>query len=180
MPTPPSPSPGVSPSLHDRVRALLGIELAELAGATLSCQLPLTSQTINRLIQARLVKGNLPIASAVIDVRDGDMAVLTVSPSMPLPAVRIDLRIELQPDFPGKPVLWLRWSMGGLAGLLSKLVDRFKPALPHGIRMDSELIAIDIGEILHAQQLGELVPYIKNLQVHTRAGAVVVHLHAAL
>ena len=70
--------------------------------------------------------------------------------------------------------------MGGLAGLLSKLVDRFKPALPHGIRMDSELIAIDIGDILRAQQLGELLPYIKNVQVHTRAGAVVVHLHAAL
>jgi hypothetical protein len=176
-----SPPPQFSPSLRDRIRTLTGIELAELAGATLTCQLPLTNATINRLIHARLAKGGLPVTSAEIDVRDGDLAVLTVSPSMPLPAVRIELRIELQPDFPGnKPVLWLRWSMGGFASFLSKLVDRFKPNLPPGVKMDSELIAIDLAEILRAQNLGELVPYIKNVRVHTKPGAFVVQVDAAL
>jgi hypothetical protein len=176
-----SPPPPLSRSLHDRVRTLLGIDLAELAGAAFTCQVPLTNATINRLIHARLAKGGLPITSAEIDVRDGDMAVLTVAPSMPLPAVRVEVRIELQPDFPGnKPVLWLRWSIGGLAGLLTRLVDRFKPNLPPGVKMDSELIAIDIAEILRGQNLGELVPYIKNVRVHTKPGAFVVHLDAAL
>jgi hypothetical protein len=176
-----SPPPQFSPSLRDRARALLGIDLAELAGATLTCQLPLTNATINRFIHARLAKGGMPVTSAEIDVRDGDLAVLTVTPSMPLPAVRIELRIELQPDFPGnKPVLWLRWSMGGFASLLAKLLDRFKPNLPPGVKMDSELIAIDIAEILRAQNLGELVAYIKNVRVHTKAGAFVVQVDLAL
>ena len=176
-----SPPPRVSSSLQQRVRALLGIDLAELAGATFTCQLPLTNTIINRLIEARLAKGGLPIKSAEIDVREGDLAVLTVAPSMLLPAARIELRIELQPDFPGnKPVLWLRWSMGGLAGLLSKLVDRFKPNLPPGVKMDSELIAIDIAEILRAPNLGELVPYIRSVRVHSKPGAFVVHVDAAL
>jgi hypothetical protein len=176
-----SPPPRFSPSLHERVRTLLGIDLAELAGASLTCQVPLTNAAINRLIDARLAKGGLPITSAEIDVRDGNLAVMTVAPSMPLPAVRIELRIELQPDFPGnKPVLWMRWSMGGLASFLARLIDRFKPNLPPGVKMDSELIAIDIAEILRAQNLGDLVPYIKNLRVHTKPGAFVVHLDAAL
>lgn len=160
---------------------MLGVDLAELAGATLTCQLPLTNATLNRLIQTRLATGTLPIASAEIDVRDGDLAVLTIKPAMPLPAVRIDLRIELQPDFPGnRPVLWLRWSMGGLASLLSRLIDRFKPNLPRGVKMDSELIALDVAEILRAQNLDELVPLIRNVRVHTRAGAFVVAVDAGI
>jgi hypothetical protein len=104
-----------------------------------------------------------------------------VAPSMPLPSVRVDLRIELQPDFPGnKPVLWFRWSIGGLGGFLARLVDRFTPNLPPGVKLDSELIAIDLAEILRAQNLGELVPYIKNVRVHTKRGAFVVQLDAAL
>jgi hypothetical protein len=168
------------PTLHDRLR-VLGIDLAELAGGTFTCQVPLTNATINRLIHARLAKGGLPITSAEIDVRDGDLAVLTVAPSMPLPAVRVGLRIELQPDFPGnRPVLWFRWSVGGLASLLTRLIDRFTPNLPPGVKVDSELIAIDIAEILRAQNLGELVPYIKNMRVHTRQGAFIVQVDAAL
>jgi hypothetical protein len=160
---------------------LLGIDLAELAGATFTCHVPLTNAIINRLIQARLAKGGLPITSAEIDVRDGDLAVLTVASSMPLPAVRVDLRIELQPDFPGnKPVLWFRWSVGGFASLFTRLIDRFTPNLPPGVKMDSELIAIDIVEIMRAQNLGELVPYIKNVRVHTKRGAFVVQLDAGL
>jgi hypothetical protein len=181
MSTSTSTPPRFPPGLSQRVRAQLGLDLAELAGATFTCQLPLTNATINQLIRARLAKGGVPVTSAEIDVREGDLAVLTVTPSMPLPAVRIDLRIELQPDFPAqKPVLWFRWSMGGFASLLAKLVDRFKPNLPPGVKMDSELIAIDIAEILRAQNLGELVPYIKNMRVHTKPGAFVVHVDAAL
>ena len=79
-------------------------------------------------------------------------------------------------DHAEAPVLVLRWSMGALgrlARLASPAVALFN-LLPPGIRVDGDLIGIDVAEVLRSRGFGELVPYLARLRVSTESGRVIV------
>jgi hypothetical protein len=52
----------------------------------------------------------------------------------------------------------------------------FLKRLPHGLRADDDRILVDLAEVLRAQGLGDLLPYIAKAAVHTRRGAFVLQL----
>jgi len=164
--------------LAEQLRRVFGVGLDDLAGATISGEIPLPNDLINRLIAQRLAASPSAIATAVVDAQDNDNVAVELSMRGPklLPSVRIAARIDRQPDLPHAPVLGLRWSLRGMGplGSLAALALTWLKALPPGIRADGDRIDLDIADVLRSQGLGELLACVAALQVHTRRGAFVV------
>ena len=85
-----------------------------------------------------------------------------------IPTLRIVARIEEQPE-PQRPVLAIRWSMPGLGplGMLAGPALTFLKTLPRGLRAEDDRILVDVAELLRAQGLADLLPYISKVRVHT-------------
>lgn len=166
------------PSLADQLRQMFGVGLDELAGTTISGEIPLRNDLVNRLIAQRLAASPTAIEAAQVDAQDDDTIGVELSMRGPklLPTVRVTARIDRQPDFPHSPVLGLRWSLPGLGplGLFAASALTWLKALPPGVQADGDRIEVDIAAVLRSQGLGELLAYIAALQVHTRRGAFLI------
>ena len=163
------------PPLTDQFRRLLGIDIHELAGATIAGEIPLPAGLINRLIAQQLAQRAAPVTAVNVQPHDGErLTVAIATGSRLMPGVRIEARIEQQPELPRPAVLGLRWSvpgMGPLALLAAPALSYFK-ALPPGIRVDGDRITVDIGELLWSRGFGELLDFITRLRVTTREGVI--------
>ena len=151
--------------------------VADLAGAALGGEVPLVESAVNRVIAERLAGRQLPVTGVQLEVHDGDAFTAHVAlRNKLLRSLRVHVRIERQPQLPADPVLWLRWSMPGagpLALFAAPALSLFK-ALPPGVSDDTDRLAIDIREVLASRGLGDVVGYLKHLEVHTRPGAFIV------
>jgi hypothetical protein len=166
----------IDPALLGRLRDVAGSNLQELSGATLAAEIPLTNAVVNRLIGERLAAASGPVSAVQVDALDDDTFGAQVSlKSKLIPTLRIVARIEEQPE-PQRPVLAIRWSMPGLGplGLLAGPALTFLKALPRGLRAEDDRILVDVAEVLRAQGLGDLLPVVSKLRVHTRRGAFVL------
>jgi hypothetical protein len=170
----------IDPAIVGRLRALAGNNLEELTGATVVAEIPLTNGVVNRVIAERLAAASGPVSAVLVDALDDDTFTAQVSlRAKVIPAIRLVARIEEQPE-PQRPVLGIRWSMPGLGplGLLAgpalSFVKAFLKTLPRGLRTEDDRILVDVAELLRAQGLAELLPFISKVQVHTRRGAFVV------
>jgi hypothetical protein len=92
-----------------------------------------------------------------------------------VPPLPVHLEIAGQPEWPASPVLVLRWSLAGGMGVLARaaspLLATFK-TLPPGVRVDGDLIGIDIAEVLRSRNAGWLVPLVRRLRLHTSEAGV--------
>lgn len=163
-------------TLADTLRDRLGVDLRDLAGAALAGELPVREDAVNRLIAERL-RDHPQIAAVHVQAREGDAAAVHVVPRIRLmPALRLTAGVERQPQFPADPTLVLRWSMpavGPLALLAAPVLSYFT-TMPPGIRLEGHRLAIDIGELLRARGLGDLLGFLRRGTIHTRPGAFVV------
>jgi hypothetical protein len=169
----------MDPALLGRLRALLGSDLQEFSGARITIDLPLTNAVVNWLIAERLAATSGPVSALQVEALDDDTFSAQVSMRAKLiPSVRILARVEEQPQLPHRAVLGVRWSLPNLGplGLLAGPVLTFLKRLPHGLRADDDRILVDLAEVLRAQGLGDLLPYIAKAAVHTRRGAFVLQL----
>ena len=167
------------PAFLQRLRQMLGVDLEELAGAAISGEIPLRDDLVNRVIAQRLAASSSAVCAVRVEAQEDDhigVEMTIRAGTMTLPTVRIAARIDRQPDLPHSPILGLRWSLPGLGplGLLAAPALTWLRALPPGIHADGDRIDVDAGALLRSQGLGELLPYIAALQVHTRRGAFVV------
>ena len=156
---------------------LLGLEPTELAGAHVAGEIPVNATVINRLIAARLSASQGRVAEVAIDPLDGGAILAHVMlRSRFVPPLAIRLQIQQQPEFPDLPVLVLRWSMdgfGGLARLASPVLGLFD-VLPPGVRVDGDLIGVDLAAMLRAQGAADVLPHIKVVRFGTNKGQVIV------
>ena len=125
------------PTIADRVRQALGIDLGDLSGGSLAGEIPLTDGFVNHLVAERLVASQGPVTAAQIETHEGEQLTVQLSLRAPrlMSSVRIAVRIDQQPECPGRPVLGLRWSlpgMGPLALFAAPALAYFK-ALPQGM-----------------------------------------------
>ena len=167
----------IDPALLGRLRNLAGGTLAELAGAIVSAELPLTNALVNRLIAERLAHSTGPISAVVVDALDNDTFSAQISTrARMIPTVGVVARIEEQPDLPDRPVLGVRWSVPGLGplGLFAGPVLSFLKTLPQGLRAEDDRLLVDVAELLRSQGLGDLVPHLSKMRVQTRPGAFVM------
>ena len=163
------------PPLTEQFRRLTGFDVHELSGATIGGEIPLPEALINHVIAQQLAKKAAPVTAVRVQPHDGERLTIAIATgSRLMPGVKIEARIEQQPDFPRPAILGLRWSvpgMGPLALLAAPALAFFK-ALPPGIRVDGDRVLIDVGELLWANGYGELLDFITRLRVITREGAI--------
>jgi hypothetical protein len=168
-------------NLNQLLRERTGLELGDIAGTTLTGEMPISDVLVNTLL-ARKLAGHAQIAALHVQAQPNDTIAIQVVPRARLiPAITITASIERQPAFPANPTLLLRWSMpaaGPLTLLAAPLLGYFT-AMPRGIRMDGDRLAIDLRELLHARGLDDVIALMRRLEVHTRPGGFVVHLEAA-
>jgi hypothetical protein len=165
-------------TLRDR----FGIDLPDIAGTTLTGEIPLSDALVNRLIAERLA--NHPQVSSVrVQAEEGDRVAVLVTPrSRLMPPVKISALVERQPEFPGAPVLRLHWTMpalGPLAMLAAPALAFFK-ALPPGIRVEGDRLFVDVRQLLESRGLGEVVGMIRRADIHTRRGGFVVRFEVGV
>jgi hypothetical protein len=169
--------------LRERVRSLLGIELEELTGTRLSGEIPLTNAVVNHIIAARLAEARVPISAARVEALDGNAIGIQLVPSARLiPSVRIEARIERQPEFPDYPVLRLRWSIlgaGALARLAAPMIAKFT-SLPPGVSLEADLVTIDVRELLVARGFGDIIEFIAGVRIDTRPGVFVIRFEVGI
>jgi hypothetical protein len=161
---------------------LLGPDLHPIAGASVSAEIPMAEDLVNRLIAERLRAAEGPVAAVRLRLRADrrvDAFVTLRAPAF-LPEVRAEIDIVGQPRLPDRPVLTLRWALPGL-GLLARLaspVVALANALPPGIDLRGDRIDVRLDVLLASQGLADLVRYLTRVEVDTRPGAVVVRLGA--
>jgi hypothetical protein len=162
----------------DRVRDLIGVDLKDIPGATVAGEIPLPDEVLNRFIEQALARRDAPVTAVRIETGDGDRFLAHVSIRGPrlVPQIKVLAQIDRQPQLPQSAVLWLRWSlpgMGPLAMFATPFLSNLK-ALPPGIRIDGDRIAVDIAELLRARGLEQLLTLVSRLQLGTRAGQAIV------
>ncbi len=164
-------------SAAERLTELFGVTVAELAGARVTGQVPIRTDVVNRLIASRLAGADTPLASVRIEPRQDNVIEAEVTPSSRFaPQVRVQAMIERQPDLPASPQLVLRWRIQGaslLAKLAAPVIANLK-SLPPGVRIDGDLILIDLRDALASQGHADLLEYMRALRIETRADGFVV------
>lgn len=157
------------------------MDLGEIAGTTLAGEIPISDAIVNRFLARKLAQ-HAQIAALRVQAQPNDSIAIQVVPRARLmPPLNITARIERQPEFPANPTLLLQWSMpaaGPLALLAAPVLAYFK-AMPTGIRMDGDRLAVDLRELLRSRGLDEAIAFVKKLELHTRAGGFVVRFEAA-
>ena len=166
----------------DLLRDRLGFDLRELAGARASGEVPISDTLVNRLLGERL--SNHPqIAAVRVQAQPDDAIAIELTPRVRMmPTLRIVAQIVGQPEFPDRPTLLLRWSMpmAGPLALLAAPVLGYLKAMPPGIWMDGDRVAIDLQRLLRDRGLGDVLALIRRLELHTRAGGFVASFDLAV
>jgi len=165
-----------------RVIALLERQLAagfpDIAGTEASVTLPVSDRLLNELITDALPPGGFFRELQVRARADNRFAVrVKVGSSSLLPAVSLTVVIERQPELPSSPVLVLRLEMGGLMALAGPAL-RFLDELPPGIRVDGELVHVNLATLLERRGFDAMLEFLEHLRITTVEGATVVLLRA--
>ena len=162
-------------------RERTGLDLGEIAGSTVAGEIPIGDALVNRMLAQKLAQ-HAQIGSLRVQAQPNDSVAIQVVPRARLmPPMNITARIERQPEFPDHPMLLLRWSMpaaGPLALFAAPMLSYFK-AMPPGIRMDGDRVAVDLRELLRARGLDDVIAFVRKLEVHTRPGGFVLRFEAA-
>jgi hypothetical protein len=152
-------------------------KFAELAGASASVTVPLSDRLINTVVATRL-----PSSIRELDIRAqaGNLLLVSVRLRSPawLPRINLKLRIERQPDLPQSPVLVLRLLSHGVFSTLAGSAAKFLNVLPPWLRMDGDVLLLDLHRLLLHYNASDVLSYLQRLEITTRDGSIVVAIDA--
>jgi hypothetical protein len=149
-------------------------QFADIAGAHASVTLPIDDRLLTRLAASRL-PASLPIKDLDLHAVAGNEIVvrLRLSRVSFLPPLAIRVAIERQPILPASPVLVLRIISDGLSALAGTAL-RFLDTLPAGLRLEDNLLHVDLAALLARYEAGQLLPYLTALELTTAEGRIIV------
>jgi hypothetical protein len=168
--------------MHEPVMNLLRRQiqngLPDFAGSEATLTIPISDRLLTEIIGASLPPG-APVRDVQVRAEDGDRIGLKVTLAKPsfLPAIPIALVIHEQPAPPEHAVLTLRISQSAALVAMAERALSHAP-LPAGVTIAGDLIHVDLQTLLAARNLETVLSYVTHLYVHTRAGAVVLIVHA--
>ena len=170
-------------NLNDLLSQYLGLTAADLRGTAVAGSVPLTNAVIDTLIARKLASAQVPVVSIKVIAQANDSLVAEVVPKAPfVPTLRVQIVIERQPSFPDDPVLHLQWKltgMGALSAFAGPLLAAFKSPFP-GVTVSGDRAAIDLREVLNGRGLADVVAAVRELEVRTQPGVVVVRFSLGL
>jgi hypothetical protein len=150
----------------------------DFAGTDAQAVIPITDRVLNEII-AKILPADGAVREVALRAEEGDRLAIKVTLARPsfLPPIPVTLLVHEQPELPHKPVLILKLSLArAVMGLALRALSAAK--LPPGISIVDETIQVDIRRMLAEHKMDEILQYVTELRVHTRAGVVVVSLRA--
>ena len=152
--------------------------LPDLDGAEAAATIPISDRLLSQAIVAGIPNG-APVKDVLLRAEENDRIALKITLARPsfLPPIPVSLAIHEQPTLPGNPTLTLRISQSAALVAMAERALKHAP-LPAGVSIAGDRIHVDIHTLLATRNLEYLLPYLTELNVHTRAGAVVLSLRA--
>ena len=171
----------IPPSLLRTLEGLRATGFRDLGGARLTATVPIGERLLNEVIAGSLPP-NGAVREATIHPQPNDRLGVRVKLARPgfLPPVSATLVIERQPELPAAPRLVFR--VTGLPALLT-LAGQLLPLgsmLPPGVRLEGDLLTVDLAVMLAQHGQRELLDYAERLRVTSEAGRLIVQLDAAV
>ena len=169
--------------MHPVISELLELQLQagfpDFAGTDVAATIPVSDRLINELIAGLLPDGG-KVREVQIQTEEGNRVTVRIRLSGPtfLPAIPVTLAIEDQPHFPERPILGLRLSQPSRFVAMAASTLPTMVTLPPGISMEDDRIRIDIRRLLADRNQARWLGYVTDLQVTTRAGAIVLDVRA--
>ena len=156
------------------LREQQSVNFADLFGAHASFTIPVTDRLLSRIIADRLPRSS-PVSEIQLYAEDGNQMVVSVRlwRLAFLPAIRVRLTIERQPDLPASPTLVLRMALEGVAALAGPAL-RFLEWLPPGVRLEKDRLHVDLATLLQRHGAAAALSFITALELTTAAGRVIV------
>jgi hypothetical protein len=147
----------------------------DLPGGLVSAHLPVTRALLNHVVGDAIKGTNAPVKAIDIVPRAGDRFDAMVTLTWPLvPPLKVTFTIEQQPRFPASPQLVLRWSfLGAVGAFASRFLGSLKQ-LPEGVRVTDDHLVLDIPVLAGRTPAGEVLRYLKTLELHTIDDRVIV------
>ena len=169
--------------MHDLADILLEQRAAgfpAFTGAHVAAFIPISATLLNELVAQALPAG-APVSDVQIEPQEGNtLRVRARIAHAPLiPPLAITLRVERQPQLPDSPVLVLRLASSGLT-VLAKAASHFFEVLPNGFRLENDLLLVDIAELLRQREAVKWLQYVKELEITTAPGAVLLSIRASV
>jgi len=141
------------------------------ARATIRVAAPLLNEAVTTALASVAAVRDVsvqPRASNRFDVR------LTLAKPAFLPSLNLTLVVERQPQLPADPVLVLRVTgAGGMMRLAAPAITSFG-LLPPGVRMEADLVLVDLRMLLQQHGHLRLLDFAEQLQVMTEEGTLVI------
>jgi hypothetical protein len=155
-------------------------QFADFAGSDGSVSIAVADRLLSRVIASRLGP-SMPVARLDLEALAGNeiaVRIKLVRPSF-LPAFTIRLVVHRQPQLPSSPDLVLR-IVSQRTAALAGLAALFVQALPPGVRLEGDLLYLNLVSLLERYGAGELLAYLTDLQVSATDGQVVFTARAAI
>jgi hypothetical protein len=173
----------MGPELLGLLENLRSSGFAELSGSRVEADLSIPESVVNRALAIVAEGLRERITSLGVRIQEGDRFQVDLDLAQRfVPPITIDVLIERQPDLPGSPDLVLRWRtrVPGLAALARPFIAFLNPKLPPGVRIDGDLVLIDLRPLFARAGAADLMPLLTELRVATRPQALDLHVLAAV
>lgn len=150
-----------------------------LSGSEVQATIRVSSALLNDAIAVNLASVTA-VRELTVAPRAGNRLDVHVKLAKPafLPALRLTLVIERQPQLPGDAVLVMKLSgAAGMLGLAAPAITSFG-VLPPGVRLDGDRLHVDVRAMLQRHGQAALLDHAEQLQVTTDEGSLVLLVHA--
>src|SRR5687767_5916865 len=150
----------------------------DLAGTDIAATVPVSERLLNEFVAGALAT-NRHVREAHVQPEAGNRFSVRVAPrAAMLPSLTIKLEIVRQPTLPQSPELVLKMAtMGGLFGMATAALP-IAQMMPAGVRLDGDLIHVDLRAFAAQSGAGDALQYVKELRVTTDPGRVTLQVHA--
>jgi hypothetical protein len=156
------------------------VQFAGFAGTEGSLIIPVDDRLLTRVIVSRL-PSPAPITGLDVRAMAGNQLTIGFRLTRPsfLPAFTIRVAIHRQPILPSSPELVFRVVSEKLAALAGTAM-RFLGPLPPGLRLEGDLLHVNLATVLERYGAGDVLAYLTGLEVSTTDGRVVFAASAAI
>jgi hypothetical protein len=156
----------VDPRLGALLSRLQATRFTDLAGSEAYTVIRIGEPLLNQAAATFLASSTI-IRDATIHPRAANQIDVQLKLAKPafLPAFKLTVHVEEQPQLPDRPELVLRLSgAGGLLRLAGPALGS-SSALPPGVRLDADRVIVDVRRVLQSRGYGDLLDYVDQLQV---------------
>ena len=163
--------------MNPRLEAVFATQRASrlpgLAGSDVRARFRIADTLLNEIIAASLPDGGA-VRSIVLHAHADNIVDATIDVRKTfVPTVHVQIAIVRQPVLPADPVVAGRLS-GGLLKFAAPFLSGLK--MPPGIRLDGDLLSVDVAVLLARWGWSAVLEYATELRLVTEEGAVVVEI----